>query len=48
MNFLMLGINLRTGQSGIFPLAHVFEVDFEDVAPGSSLGSKFANKVIAI
>jgi hypothetical protein len=38
------GTNLRTGQTGIFPLAHVFEVDFEDVGPVTSLGLPFHEK----
>ena len=30
---LISGINLRTGEKGIFPLAHVVDVDYNDFDP---------------
>ena len=33
MMTLMAGINLRTGDKGIFPLAHVVDVDYNDFDP---------------
>ena len=30
---LSKGINLRTGEKGIFPLAHVVDVDYNDFDP---------------
>ena len=30
---LISGINLRTGRQGIFPLAHVVDVDYNDFDP---------------
>ena len=33
MMILSKGINLRTGEKGIFPLAHVVDVDYNDFDP---------------
>ena len=33
MMTMMAGINLRTGDKGIFPLAHVVDVDYNDFDP---------------
>ena len=33
MRILSKGINLRTGEKGIFPLAHVVDVDYNDFDP---------------
>ncbi len=33
---LSLGANLRTGQQGIFPVAHVVDVDYNDFDPNRS------------
>ena len=33
MNIYFLGANLRTGDEGIFPLAHVVDVDYSDFDP---------------
>ena len=33
MMTLTAGINLRTGDKGIFPLAHVVDVDYNDFDP---------------
>ena len=34
--YLLLGANLRTGQQGIFPVAHVVDVDYNDFDPNRS------------
>ena len=33
MIIISQGINLRTGEKGIFPLAHVVDVDYNDFDP---------------
>ena len=33
MIIIYQGINLRTGEKGIFPLAHVVDVDYNDFDP---------------
>ena len=33
MMMISKGINLRTGEKGIFPLAHVVDVDYNDFDP---------------
>lgn len=39
------GTNLRTGQHGIFPIAHVCEIDFVEEICAGALGSNVPSRV---